>query len=148
MRDRYKRYHYHVGTSVNFQLTRRGTILVHTMYSPRLPSTAPPYTDFRLAVSSHQVELDSSGLRHDNGDHEERTHTRMCIINAHRSYHAADPLHAGGGISSRTSSWTSTLCATSSVHGHHFCVADGRSNKIGTSDNFRLRVISLSCRWR
>lgn len=37
------------------------------------------------------------------------------------------------------------MCATSSAHGHHFCVADGRSNKIGTSDNFRLRVISLSC---
>lgn len=53
-----------------------------------------------------------------------------------------------GGISSRTSSWTSTLCATSSAHGHHFCAADGRSNKIGTSDNFRLRVISLSCPWR
>lgn len=27
-------------------------------------------------------------------------------------------------------------------------MADGRSNKIGTSDNFRLRVISLSCPWR
>lgn len=40
------------------------------------------------------------------------------------------------------------MCATSSAHGHHFCVADGRSNKIGTSDNFRLRVISLSCPWR
>lgn len=145
MRDRYKRYHYHVETSVNFQLTRRGTILARTMYSPRLPSTAPPYTDFRLAAIS-------SGRAGTHRDYVMTTaitrsvRTRMCIINAHRAwYHAAKIPSRRGRISSRTSSWTSTLCATSSAHGHHFCVADGRSNKIGTSDNFRLRVISLSC---
>ena len=146
MRDRYKRYHYHVETSVNFQLTRRGTILAHTMYSLRLPSTVPPYTDFRLAaISSGRAGLigTTSWQRRSRGAYV----PRMCIINAHRSrYYAADPFTPRrGGISSRTSSWTSTLCATSSAHGHHFCGADGRSNKIGTSDNFRLRVISLSC---
>lgn len=74
--------------------------------------------------------------------------TRMCIINRRTGpgrIYTADPFTRRGGISSWTSSWTSTLCATSSAHGHHFCVVDGRSNKIGTSDNFRLRVISLSC---
>lgn len=35
--------------------------------------------------------------------------------------------------------------ATREARGSDFCVGNGRSNKIRTPDNFRLRVISLSC---
>lgn len=69
------------------------------------------------------------------------------VINA---AHGAD--HARGrspftsaGVSSGASSPTRARYAGRGVRQSDFCVGNGRSNKIRTPDNFRLRVISLTC---
>lgn len=51
------------------------------------------------------------------------------------------PLSSGASSSSVVRSWY----ATRGARGSDFCVGNGRSNKIRTPDNFRLRVISLTC---